>query len=101
MFVGEEKHWDEAQADCWGMGGELLSIKNMETMNYIKKKLYSKELGWSNNGVWNGASNLRDRGWEWTTGMLYEPRCEKTGLRNFRPGPTQTRLYNYRRWLEA
>ena len=29
-----------------------------------------------------------------------EPR-EKTGLRGFRPGPTQTRLYSYRRWLEA
>ena len=25
-------------------------------------------------------------------GSLYEPRCEKTGLRGFRPGPTQTRL---------
>ena len=23
-------------------------------------------------------------------GSLYEPRCEKTGLRGFRPGPTQT-----------
>ena len=33
--------------------------------------------------------------------MLYEPRCEKTGLRGFRSGPTQTRLYSYRRWLEA
>ena len=31
----------------------------------------------------------------------HEPRCEKTGLRGFRPGPTQTRLYSYRRWLEA
>ena len=30
-----------------------------------------------------------------------EPRCEKTGLRGFRPGPTQTGLYSYRRWLEA
>ena len=26
-----------------------------------------------------------------------EPRCEKTGLRGFRPGPTQTRLYSDRR----
>ena len=35
-------------------------------------------------------------------GMLQlEPRCEKTGLRGFRPGPTQTGLYNHRRWLEA
>ena len=26
-----------------------------------------------------------------------EPRCEKTGLRGFRPGPTQTGLHNHRR----
>ena len=32
---------------------------------------------------------------------LYEPRSEKTGLRDFRPGPTQTGLYNQRRWLEG
>ena len=31
----------------------------------------------------------------------YEPRCEKTGLRGVRPGPTQTGLYSHRRWLEA
>ena len=30
-----------------------------------------------------------------------EPRCEKTGLRGFRPGPTQTRLCNHTKWLEA
>ena len=34
----------------------------------------------------------------WTTN---EPRCEKTGLRGFRPGPTQTGLHNHTRWLEA
>ena len=34
-------------------------------------------------------------------GLINEPRCEKTGLRGFRPGPTQAGLYNYRRWLEA
>ena len=33
--------------------------------------------------------------------VINEPRCEKTGLRGFRPGPTQTGLYSYRRWLEA
>ena len=32
---------------------------------------------------------------------LYEPRSEKTGLRDFRPGLTQTGLYRHRRWLEA
>ena len=30
-----------------------------------------------------------------------EPRCEKTGLQGFRPGPTQTGLCSHRRWLEA
>ena len=32
---------------------------------------------------------------------LNEPRCEKTGLRGFRPALTQTGLYSHRRWLEA
>ena len=32
---------------------------------------------------------------------LFEPRCEKTGLLGFRPGPTQTGLCSHRRWLEA
>ena len=32
---------------------------------------------------------------------VFEPRCEKTGLRGFRPGSTQTGLYSHRRWLEA
>ena len=30
----------------------------------------------------------------------FEPRSEKTGLRGFRPGLTQTGLYSYRRCLE-
>ena len=33
--------------------------------------------------------------------LMYEPRCEKTGLRGFQPGPTQTALYGHRIWLEA
>ena len=33
--------------------------------------------------------------------LEFEPRCEKTCLRDFRPGPTQTRLYIHRRWLES
>ena len=31
-------------------------------------------------------------------GSSNEPRCEKTGLWGFRPGPTQTGLYRHRRW---
>ena len=30
-----------------------------------------------------------------------EPRHEKTYFRGFRPGPTQTRLYSHRIWLDA
>ena len=30
-----------------------------------------------------------------------EPRREKTDLRGFRPGPTQTDLYSHRKELEA
>ena len=33
--------------------------------------------------------------------LVSELLCEKTGLRGFRPGQTQTRLYSHRRWLEA
>ena len=33
--------------------------------------------------------------------ILNEPRREKTGLRGFRPGPTQTDLYQLRKELEA
>ena len=32
---------------------------------------------------------------------IIEPRFEKTGLRGFRPGPTQTGPYSYRKWLES
>ena len=27
--------------------------------------------------------------------LVYEPRCENTGLRGFRPGPTQTGLHSH------
>ena len=30
-----------------------------------------------------------------------EPRCEKTGLRDFRPDPTKTGLYSHRICLDA
>ena len=32
--------------------------------------------------------------------LIYKARCEKTGLRGFRPGPSQTRLYNHTRGLK-
>ena len=32
---------------------------------------------------------------------ITEPYCEKTCLRGFPPGPTQTSMYSHRRWQEA
>ena len=55
----------------------------------VKEPLHSG-LGLSNN--LNVKSLKRSRN---------EPRYEKTGLRGFRPGPTQTGLCNHRRWLEV
>ena len=39
--------------------------------------------------------------YEENTSMLYEPLCQKTGLRNIRPGQTQTGLCSNRRGLET
>ncbi|KAL4240669.1 hypothetical protein ACF0H5_001460 [Mactra antiquata] len=68
MFVNVEKYWDEARQFCWKMGGEMLYVPDSETMGFVKSVLNSKELGWDSNGVWNGASDLRNKGWEWTNG---------------------------------
>ena len=32
----------------------------------------------------------------WIGAALIEPRCEKTGIRGFRPGPTQNGLHSHR-----
>ena len=36
-----------------------------------------------------------------TVRLIFEPCCEKSGLRGFRSGPTLTGLYSHKRWLEA
>ena len=46
-------------------------------------------------------SILRRRVFVMQVSLVNEPRSEKTGLRGFRPGPTQTGLCSHRRWLEA
>ena len=55
---------------------------------YITKQISSAHLG-----VWLTPVLSRKR--------LFESRCEKTGLRSFRPGPIQTRLYSHKRCLEV
>lgn len=69
VFINVEKFWDEARDYCLWLGGELVHIHDMETMDFLKSVLDSKELGWSNNGVWIGASdNAKEGHWVWTTG---------------------------------
>ena len=41
------------------------------------------------------------RGDQTTLKISYEACCEKTGLRDFRPGQTKNGLYSYRSWLVA
>lgn len=72
MFVDVEKYWDEARGYCWKMGGEMLYVQDSETMTFIKNVLNSEKLGWDSNGVWNGASDLRGKGWEWTNGKILQ-----------------------------
>lgn len=79
MFINKETFWDEARQYCWRLGGEMLLVKNQAVMDFIKSVLNSKELDWKKNGVWNGASDLRQRGWEWTTG-------EKLSYQYWAPG---------------
>ena len=51
--------------------------------------------------IFNGVTTCQDDFTHFEPSPLYEPRCEKTDLLGFRPGPTQTGLYSHRRWLEA
>ena len=50
-----------------------------------------------------GSKNQKYMQWLFINDNVFriEPRREKTGLRDFRPGPTQTGLYSLRSRLEA
>ena len=66
LFVNEEKFWKEARSACWNMGGEMLSIKDSKTMQFIQSALNSQLLGRFDR-VWLGAMYHRGT-WRWTTG---------------------------------
>ena len=70
LFVNHEQYWKRARDDCWNMGGEMLSLKDEKTMQFIRSVLNSRQLRWFKQGVWLGASYSRGR-WRWTTGNLY------------------------------
>ena len=72
---------------CTGLCVDLL--KKMAHRMDFNYEMY--EVGDQKWGIQNNVS----------TTFLIEPRREKTGLRDFRPGPTQTGLYKLRKELEA
>lgn len=73
LFVDDEKYWKSARQECYKLGGEMLTIENQETMDFIAGKLNSGDLGWDRNGVWIGMRNTGGT-WRWTNGrpMTYE-----------------------------
>ncbi|XP_076460162.1 uncharacterized protein LOC143293132 [Babylonia areolata] len=71
LFVDQEQYWNDARSACWNMGGEMLSIKDESTMQFIRSVLNSRQLRWFREGVWLGARYVRGR-WRWTTGVTLD-----------------------------
>ncbi|KAK7111512.1 uncharacterized protein [Littorina saxatilis] len=78
LFVNRERYWQQARSDCWNLGGEMLSIENKKTMDFIRTTLSSRQLRWTKEGVWLGARYSGGR-WRWTSN-------EKVGYSNWSPG---------------
>ncbi|XP_048762000.1 uncharacterized protein LOC125670701 isoform X2 [Ostrea edulis] len=66
-FINTEKTWVDARKHCWSWGGDLITIKDQNKMNFVIHTL-NVVLRWGNNGVWIGAHARNGRGWEWATG---------------------------------
>ena len=72
---------------------EITQLPNQHSdRNYSKPKRLVPVYCQTNPVVIESTKAKKSRNW---------PRSEKTGLRGFRPGLTQTGLYSHRRWLEA
>ena len=69
-----------------------ITVNNLGRSKNLEGPKYTMQNKFTNCFVW-----VR----QFTSDLIFEPRSEKTGLRGFRPGPIQTGLYSYRRWLEA
>ena len=73
----------------------------MHVNNFLKySATYGSPYGWSS---WiKNKTDIKSSEYSHEKGdEPYEPRREKSGLRGFRPGPTQTGLYKIRKELEA
>ena len=73
LFVNEKATWSEARSYCQGVSGvsgNLVTIPDNETMNFIINKLDSS-LRWDVGNVWIGFS-YSNGGWKWVTGMVMD-----------------------------
>ena len=68
----------------------------MKTVSYLS--ILGIEMTYNEPSRFEPKLNMTTR---WKIIGSYEPRREKTGLRGFRPGLTQTGLYSHRSRLEA
>ena len=73
-------------------------VEKMSITTENEKKLYGR-LRECHNKIMQAFPKHQEE--EETRTETIELRREKTGLRDFRPGPTQTGLGSHRKWLEA
>ncbi|KAM9305675.1 secretory phospholipase A2 receptor [Gastrophryne carolinensis] len=59
--------WEEARASCQGQGGDLLSIANLDELEYV-----SKRIGQPKAFLWTGLNQLDNTaGWQWSDGTPF------------------------------
>ena len=73
--------------------------KTVVMLNSAEQKIYpTKNVNFK---LWNHENSFDSGYFHIHVPFKFEPCSEKTGLRDFRPGPTQSTLYSHIRWLEA
>ena len=87
-------------AELSPFGEELLTRLTICFLCFLTISNFSYFLFWFEGLIWALIALVPGRCILVTSKPL-EPRCEKTGLQGFLPGPTQTGLFSHRRWLEA
>ena len=78
-------------SDPWGMREEPEDIQGLGNMEIRQQQQHILR------GKWTGPKVTKLCSCSTQLSMKFEPRCEKTGLRGFRPGHTKNGLYCRRR----
>ena len=70
QFIKYELHWHHARQFCLDRGADLITIHRRDIQTFVERSL--REIGWSNNGMWIGATDEQDeRNWKWVTGREF------------------------------